>query len=159
MPTVTLDTNVLPADDLRTALEPKGFEFAIVSVTERELGSSDLRAELQHLGTVPETGVWDESLYGQGLYGSVEGDNRLERLLQIITNNSFLKNRASLTPKQRRQLRDAMILYAHIREGREVFVTNDARAFVDHGRRETLQSEFPTQIMTREEFATLYLDA
>jgi len=35
---VTLDTNVLPADELIASVPPGLFEFSIVSVTDREMG-------------------------------------------------------------------------------------------------------------------------
>jgi hypothetical protein len=52
---------------------------------------------------------------------------RLEAILAIVSAGSFPKpgQRVSLTHGERRQLRDAMILEAHAREGRDVFVTND----------------------------------
>ena len=37
---VTLDTNILPADDLIASVLPGLFEFSIVSVTDREMGGS-----------------------------------------------------------------------------------------------------------------------
>lgn len=151
MPSVTLDTNVLPAGELRS-LEAKGFTFAFVSVTERELGNTALRAELSGLDALPETAVWDEGAFGVGTYGAPEDDRRLDRILQVITNGSFPRNRSELTASERRQLRDAIIFHAHVREGREIFVTNDARAFIDHGRRGLLESEFATRVMTKDEF-------
>lgn len=156
MPSVTLDTNVLPAGQLRL-LEARGFSFAVVSVTERELGNTPFRADLSHMDALPETAVWDEGPYGMGTYGAPEDDHRLERILQVITNGSFPRNRSDLTLNERRQLRDAIIFHAHVREGRDIFVSNDARAFIDHGRRGLLESEFATRIMTRDEFL-LYCD-
>jgi hypothetical protein len=156
MPTVTLDTNILPFEPFRTALKSKGFEFAIVSVTSLELGSSGLRAVVQRVGIVPETAVWNASPFGVGLYGGTPDDRRLERILQVITNGSFPVDRAELTDNERHQLRDAMIFYAHVRDKRDIFVTDDVRGFIDHGRREALQSEFETKIMTGAEFAAAY---
>lgn len=159
MPKITLDTNILPADDLRSALEPRGFNFAVVSVTERELGGSDLRVELQHLRAVEEPFVWGEGVWGKGLWGGKDDANRFERLLQVIGNYSFPPpgKREDLSAGQRRQLRDAMILTAHIRDGRDVFVTNDARAFINDGRRQKLVAEFGVRIMTRAEFVAAHV--
>lgn len=64
--------------------------------------------------------------------------------------------RDALTSGQRRQLRDAMIFCAHVRERREIFVTNDANAFIDEGRREKLERQFNTRIMKAAEFVALY---
>jgi hypothetical protein len=58
-------------------------------------------------------------------------------------------------------MRDAMIFEAHVREGREVFVTQDMRAFCGpcndpNVKRRTLEKTFDTMIMTPEEFAERY---
>jgi len=45
-----------------------------------------------------------------------------------------------------------MILCAHLRSNREILVSNDRRAFIDHGYREAIESEFGTSVMTVEEF-------
>jgi hypothetical protein len=57
-----------------------------------------------------------------------------------------------LTPGQHNQLRDALILEAHVREKRDIFVTTDTRAFVKHGRRARLEALCSTRIMTVDEF-------
>jgi hypothetical protein len=49
-----------------------------------------------------------------------------------------------------------MILCAHVRQGRDIFVTNDRKGFIDHGRRESLQAAFETRIMTEAEFIDAY---
>ena len=79
---------------------------------------------------------------------------RLERALALLSNRSFPPpgRRDQLTGGQRRQLRDAMILCAHLRSNREILVSNDRRAFIDHGYREAIESEFGTSVMTVEEF-------
>ena len=56
MKTVTIDTNVLPASSLVDLARNKGYEVAIVSVTEREVGQFDTRLHVQDLGTILETG-------------------------------------------------------------------------------------------------------
>jgi len=129
----------------------KGWDVVIASVTERELGHGDTRLQVSGLGKVLEVAVWDESEWGNSVFGGA--DNYLEAIIQIISNGSFPKsgNRGQLTDGQRRQLRDAMILEAHAREGRQIFVTNDRRGFIDDGRRAKLQSLLKTRILTREE--------
>jgi len=54
-------------------------------------------------------------------------------------------------------LRDAMILEAHVRDGRDIFVTRDTRAYVGRGGdknvlRSKLEGLFSTRIMTVDEF-------
>jgi hypothetical protein len=83
--------------------------------------------------------------------------NTFERLLRIVSNGSFpaRERRSTLSPGERRQLRDAMILSTHIREGRDIFVTNDAKGFIQGGRRELLETEFGIRVMTTLEFFNL----
>ena len=57
---VTLDTNILPADDLIASVLPGLFEFSIVSVIDREMGGS---ATQVNISNIPETMVWDASLF------------------------------------------------------------------------------------------------
>ena len=45
-----------------------------------------------------------------------------------------------------------MMLLAHVRAHRDLFVSNDIRAFLDHGRRDKLESLLGTRIMTAPEF-------
>ena len=61
MKSVTTDTNVLPASNLVDMARTKGYEVAIISVTEREVGQFDIRLQVQDLGHILETGVWGES--------------------------------------------------------------------------------------------------
>lgn len=149
---ITIDTNLLPADDFIEIAKVRGYEVGIGSVTERELGSSNSPLNVPELGRVLELGIVGESRVGSCVVGS--GSDYLEIILQTISNRSFPKsgNRGRLTDGQRRQLRDAMILEAHAREGRDIFVTNDKKGFIDDGRREKLQSLLKTRILTREEF-------
>lgn len=148
---VSLDTSVMPCDVLiRDA--GLGFEFAIVTVSARELEGSSFQAGLNSVNKLVETAVYGESRWDECAWGA--DDDPLERILEIVGNGSFPKppQRDQLSRGQRRQLRDAMILSAHIREKRDVFVTNDRRAFVEHGRKAKLEAEFRIQIMTSEEF-------
>lgn len=150
--TITLDTNVLPADDLIELARSMGWDVVVVSVTERELGYGDRRLQVAGLGKVLELGIIGESEVGNCVVGG--GDDYMESIIQIISNGSFPKSgsRGQLSNGQRRQLRDAMILDAHAREGRSVFVTNDMRGFIDGGRREMLQALLKTKILSGKEF-------
>ena len=154
MPSITLDTSALPADDLRAALEPQGFDFAVVSVTHRELRGSSFTASVAPLTKVPEAAVWDESEWDEAVWGDQAGVECLERALAVMSSRSFPPpaKRASLTAGEHRQLRDAMIFCAHVRERRDIFVTSDTTGFIDGSRREQLAAQFHTRIMTRAEF-------
>jgi hypothetical protein len=146
---VTIDTNILPADDLVAAVPPGTFEFSVVSVTDREVGGG-----LSAVDQVVETGVWGESLWAKAVWADSADSDCFERVLAIVSARSFPRPglRGSLTDGQRRQLRDAMIFCAHVRAGRHIFVTNDERGFVRDGRRQQLEQTFATRIMTRGEF-------
>ena len=154
MISVTLDTNILPADALVEAVPSADFEFAVVSVTDRELGASTDLAPSFSVRRVPETGVWGESAWGGAVWGGPSESECLEKALVIIGDGSFPQSnrRGTLTDGQRRQLRDAMIFCAHIRAKRQIFVTDDTRGFVRSGRRQQLEQSFSTRIMTRGEF-------
>ena len=149
---VTLDTNILPANDLMAAVPAEQFEFGVVTVTDREIGAASGKFSLLSMASIPETAVWDESTWDAATWSA--DDECLERVLQIISDGSFpsLPTRESLTPGQLRQLRDGMIFCAHVRTQREIFVTNDERAFVRKTKRETLEQLFATRIMTKPEF-------
>lgn len=156
--TVTLDTNVSPPDTI-TASVPTGlFDFAVVSVSNRETAGTRYQVRLSGLGRVHETLVWGESTWGSAVWGGDDDADRLEALLRIISHGGFPEAgaRDNLTAGQRRQLRDAMIFCAHVREGRDIFVTNDANGFIDEGRRGELETRFRTRIMTPAEFLSAH---
>ncbi len=152
---VTLDTNILPADDLIASVLPGLFEFSIVCVTDREMGGS---ATQVNISNIPETMVWDESRFDEAVWGDSESDSCLEFCLKIISGGSFppLGKRDKLTRGARRQFRDAIIFCAHVREHRAIFVTNDIFGFIKGDRRIKLEKAFHTVIMTRDEFLIQY---
>jgi hypothetical protein len=143
----------MPADDLLPDCHRLGWDVAVVSVTSRELHDTSWEVSLSALHEVPETFVWDESRWGRAVWGSAQGASRLQAVLDVISGGTFPRDRSNLTSGNRRQLRDAMILEAHLRARRDIFVTEDRRAFVHRGRREQLQSSFGTRIMTKSEFS------
>ena len=155
MTRITLDTNVLDdeTEGLTEAGEGNGFEVARVTVTDREVEDTPCQVHLTDLGEVAETAVWGESRWGEAVWGL--GESSFERILQIISNGSFPRRRDSLADGERRQLRDAVIFEAHIREARDIFVTKDHKVFIRDGRREKLEATFKTQIMLPEEFKPL----
>ncbi len=168
---ITFDTNVLPIEDLNSLVKDKLVELSVVSVTSRELEKHSLAVELKKLNEITETAVWDESKWGQVIYETaVVGESRLgesvvgsnkdvdvfEKLLEIISSGSFPKpgKRSNLSDGERRQLRDAMILTAHIREGRDIFVTEDIKGFIGRNNeiKRRIESLFKTKIMRKKEF-------
>jgi hypothetical protein len=152
--TATFDTNVFPAEPLIQRAARAGIAVGVVSVSAREVEGSTLEQELAALQSVDETGVYGESRYGQAVYASRDDANRLEGVLAVLSNRSFPRqgNREILSDGQRRQLRDSMILCAHILSGRDVLVSNDRRAFIENGRREEIASTWGATLMTVPEF-------
>lgn len=152
--TVTFDTNVFPADDLIERAQLLGIEVSVISVTHRELEQTSFAYNIDSLTKLPEPFVLGESRFNEGQLGPMKFFKVLERVLSILSNNSFPAqgSRTSLNNGQERILRDAMILCAHIRENRDVLVTNDCKGFIKHGRREVIEKEFDTIIMTVDEF-------
>lgn len=172
---VTLDTNVLDAhriSEIRAAVGNRAINLATVTVNERERGGFPVEVDV-----VPETAVWGESRWDEAVWsgpipellvldetplgsGVLSGDRDadvFERVLRIVSNGSFPGpgSRDRLTAPQRRQLRDAMTFEAHCRQRRHLFVSDDKRAFINHGRREALQSLGRTRILTSDEFIAL----
>jgi len=127
-------------------------QFAIVTVSDREIRDPKYRAQLKPLQKIHETAVWGEFDWDNAVWAAESSEDDLEVILDIISNQSFPKNREKLSHGQLRQLRDALIFEAHVREGRDIFVSNDEKAFVKQGRRAKLQNRFKTQILTRQQF-------
>ncbi|RYZ74555.1 MAG: hypothetical protein EOP09_00205 [Proteobacteria bacterium] len=176
---VTLDTNVIPKNEVDAKVldelaEKYQLEYAIVTVTEREASDGYFQVSF---GKVTEQVVWGESPWGSSrwsgeaklseaavLHEGVLGGMRLgnspvvdiEFILTVIGNGSFPKigKRGSLTAGQINQLRDAMILEAHIHHRRDILVSNDLKAFIgnDGSKRTMFESTFRTRIMTYSEF-------
>lgn len=162
---LTIDTNLIDDSELFAAAMRSGADVAAVTVSRREAEGTSFKAHLTRLGSVPEPMVWGEGAWGEGLWGggpdavyrlengSIVNGNPLEAILAVISNSSFPKPgfRDPLTSGQRRQLRDAMILCAHVQHGRDVFVSLDNKAYFREGRRARLELVLGTRIMTREE--------
>lgn len=195
---VTVDTNVLPRTltELRAAAEGLDVEIATTTVTLREnppaeapmvaetaVHADSTYDEGVYADAIPETGVWNESHWGEFIWGpspavaetwvlgesplgmaalgSDESPSRFEAILETIGTGSFPKpgDRENLGDAERRQLRDAMILEAHARERRDILVSNDVKAFGKPGseKRRHLEALCQTKIMTVDEFRE-YLD-
>ena len=104
-------------------------------------------------GPSPETLVLDESPLDSAVLGTSSAAHHLEQILTVISSGSFPNpgNRDNLTPGEGRQLRDAMILDAHSRVRRDIFVTKDEKGFIRKGRRGALEKLCSTRIMTPNE--------
>jgi hypothetical protein len=155
MTRVTLDTNVVPLE--QSIVEAAAaYSFSISSVTERERPGSSAESS-ESVSITPETAVFGETRWGEGVWAG--GNDPLEEILKVISSGSFPKpgKRETLTPAERNQLRDAMILAGHVRTGADILVTDDRRAFVKHGRREALEARFRTRIMTLTEFRAMVI--
>lgn len=173
---VTIDTNQLDDHRIRRlrALLYLPHELAFVTVTGRE------RGEVRwNIGSIPESLVWGESRWGEAVWGRpipeawVLGESPLgaavlggedhvdvlETALVVITDGSFPHSgkRDALTGGQLRQLRDAMIFEAHVRERRHLLVTEDAKGFISRGRRAKLEALGRTRILTPDELEALSL--
>ncbi len=66
---VTLDTNILPVEDLLAAVPPGNFEFSVASVTDREAGAAAGLTAPSVVGRVVETAVWNESFWDSSCVG------------------------------------------------------------------------------------------
>lgn len=132
---ITLDTNTFPLEHARRALHGIEADVAVTTVTTRELQGSEWHSEALTLHQLTETWVMDESPLGAAVLGG-DGDVLcFEGALRVITNGSFPKpdGPGNLSDVQRRQMRDAMIFCTHLREGRDIFVTDDVKSFGTEG--------------------------
>lgn len=154
MEAVTVDTNILPLNDLESLAAEAGYALEIISVTARELAGTDLLDAARNLGQTYETAMFGEAFFDGAVLGDIEHAGTLEEILKVISSGSFpaQADRDELTPPQRNQLRDALILQAHIRSGKRIFVTGDAKAYIKHGRRELFESRYRIAIYTKAEF-------
>lgn len=152
MEAVTVDTNIFPIADIEDLVSRAGYSLEVISVTNRELQGTDLSESAGKLNETPETFHFGEGAWGRMMWGSVTDTENFEKILEIISSGGYPKNRENVTPKQINQRRDALILQAHLRSGKTIFVSNDERGFVKHGKREALETTFGMTILTRLEF-------
>lgn len=149
---VTFDTTEKPNSPAVQLALRTGWHVAYVTVSVREAAGTDFEVELKSLNQVVESGVWGESKWGLALWSGSDEGVRLEEILKIIADGSFPPDRSNLSEGQKHQLRDAMILSAHAREHRDVFVTADQKAFVKGGKKEKLESLVVTRILSSSQF-------
>jgi hypothetical protein len=129
-----------------------GIDLKVTTVTETELSNSGIGIS-STIGRTPESFVLGESRLDVGALASDDDRDTFEDTLNTISNGSFPPQgeRENLSAGQKRQLRDAMVFTTHVRERRDIFVTDDARGFINDGRREYLEGRYNTKIMRSEE--------
>jgi hypothetical protein len=154
--TVTLDTNTLPLERAMVAAARIQADVKVTTVTAREVHGTKWEPEISMLHPLAETWVLGESPLGTAVLGG-EGDVVCyEGALRIISNGSFPRPgaRDALSDGQRRQLRDAMIFCAHVRDKRDIFVSDDTTAFGEEGthQRQQIEALGKTRVMTLPEF-------
>ena len=81
---VTLDTNILPADDLIASVLPGLFEFTVISVTNRETEGTKYNVIPENISSIPETMVLGESCLGLAVLADSTDASCLEFCLKII---------------------------------------------------------------------------
>ncbi len=147
---VTLDTSALGDLGLRRLADALGWDIRVTSVSQRETEGSGFQSDCLGYRQIAEAVVWDDSSWDNGVWPSSGDANCLEAVLAVIGSGSFpgKSKRVDLSRGHRHQLRDALAFCAHVREGRDIFVTCDTKAFVTGGRRGTLEGVFSTRILT-----------
>jgi len=140
---VTIETTQLEEVTIERLREhmPAGTDIATTSVSERER-KRPMPGLDEH---VLEVAVWDESTLDNAVWGD-EGHVALQKNAILIIAGSTLPPADKRTDGQRRQLRDAMIFVAHVKDGRHILITDDARGFANHGRRDKLEALGKTKI-------------
>lgn len=153
MLTVTLDTGALDLADEFAGLD---IHVATTTVTAREAEGHSGEPKVQRLPVISESWVMGESVLGRMVLGSRADSDRFEQLLLLLSGDGFPPpaKRKTLTKGNRHLLRDAAMLSAHAREGRDLFVSDDTKAIGHPGStlRARLLSEFGIRAMTMAEF-------
>jgi hypothetical protein len=127
--------------------------FQVVTVTERERGLDVKGMFAAHglsVDVVPGLTVLGEWRLGEDALPREGTPERLEETLAIISGGSFPPRgkRGDLTPGQRRQHRDAIVLASHVDREGDVLLTRDRKTFINNGRRERLETLWSTRIVT-----------
>ena len=153
---ITLDATVLDTDkkEITTTARSLGHDVGVITATARERKRKDITDNLENISEIL---VLDESPLCVGALASDDDANIFEDVLCVVSHGAFSKkgSRDNLSKGEKHQLRDALAFASHVREGRDVFVTDDRKGFIRHGRRDILQSKYKTTIMTTREFQDL----
>jgi hypothetical protein len=155
--TITLDaTSASPVKraDIMIACARGRVDVRYASATDTEIDGTSI-ARFSDSPSAAETFALGESRSGgvAGL-GRDQSAMRHEAILDIIGDGTFPSDGRDLNESERHQLRDAMIFEAHCREGRDIFVTDDEKGFISHGRRKKLEALGNTRIMRTDEFCS-----
>jgi len=129
-----------------------GWQVAFASVSKREVGDPKTISDLVTHTSIPEALTLNESPWDVARWPDADTAARLQQILTVICNGKFAVDVDTATRGELHQLRDALILEAHAAARREVFVTDDQKAFLKHGRRERLEALLTTRILTTAEF-------
>jgi hypothetical protein len=146
---VTLDTGVLDASGVKRVEEAAyglPIEFSHSTVSERESENYSGFLIPSPSTRILETAVIGEARIGSAVVGSKDSEKLLRAILHVI---------ASGNKPEPSQLRDALILLDHVRDGHNILVTTDVKAFIakkDGFKRKELQKLCQTRIMTIDEF-------
>lgn len=156
MLTITLDTGTLSLVNALAALDGLEVDVATTTVTAREVEGTAWAGKVKQLRLVVEVIVLGESVLGGAVLGGEGDSERYERLLALLSGGGFPKpgKRENVTRGHKHLQRDVMILAAHAREGRDIFVSNDTKAIGRAGEplREQLYQQFGIRAMTLAEF-------
>jgi len=153
MLSITLDTNLYNHRELVERAIARGLSVTFTSVSERELANAYEPPPAPR--DVLETALFGESEWDNSIWASEPDGEVFEKVLGVVSNHSVASNcePSELSAGLRNHLRDALALCAHARERRDIFVSDDKKAFVAGGRREALEALLSTRIMTAAEFA------
>lgn len=152
MASITFDTNIFALEpEVESVMREQGHSHAHASVTDRELENTDFVTASST--SIAEPWVLGESKLGSCALASIKTRDDLNRILDILSTRSFPRGKfGELTAKQKNQFRDALIFATHVREQRDIFVSNDLKAYFKHGKHAELEQQFGTRIMTYDEF-------
>ena len=168
---VTVDTNIVNVDGkqkIRLAIAGLDIDIAETTISNREQGKIASKESLK------EVAVWGESQWGNakfsgplpepltigesqiGLSRISDSGDLFEKLLTVMWSGSFPKpgEREDLDDKQKNKLRDSLMLTTHVNVARNIFVSNDLRAFGqdESDKRKQLESLCSTRIMSLKQF-------
>lgn len=177
---MTIDTSVVAGDmhRLRASAAGLGIEFVMTTVTQRENfgqmassgipeGSTDTQRptasavfDWSSLAVIDETAILDESRVGMAVLGGNESAALLQRILGMMRNDKSSKPQlgGERSCGEMHQLRDALMLEAHVRSGHDILVSNDVKGFIGKTgeTRAHLEELCETRIMTVDEFCAAF---
>ena len=153
---ITLDSSVIDDERILTLCKANDWDLARVSITDRETENTGFHVLLEPLNKISAIFICGESKLGDDILGSKHQADVFDTILDIISTKAFPKDHSNLSKGEKMQRRNAMILQAHIRERRDVFITIDKKAFIKGELRAKLEDKFNVKIMTVCEFLCEY---